>query len=270
MPTAHDREDHMRKHKKTVNITVQQLKEAHPEIFGSASASAASPARATQQDSVPSTMDHATRGDELLPAAGDVELQRRDGIPSSTLPLHSIRAPQGSATTWMLAGTPPPLQGSAAQSCAPIHVMPTPEREVMDVSSPSAPTSAIAPTLLAPAFVLPPVLPSAHAHNAPAPASAGTHDAPAQESAGLASILPAALSSASAPPATVGDANFPRATANTNPSYSTLVADKLREGFELLRNGVLPVCCPVTQVPLVRNRLGHILSVGTGRWYELP
>ena len=115
MPTAHDREDYMRKHKKTVNISVQQLKDAHPEIFGSASAPVAPPARAIQPDSVLSTMDHDTRGDELLPAAGDVELQRLDGIPSSTLPPHSICAPQGSATIWMLAGTPPP---SAGDGCA--------------------------------------------------------------------------------------------------------------------------------------------------------
>ena len=43
---------------------------------------------------------------------------------------------------------------------------------------------------------------------------------------------------------------------------SALVAQKLLEGFTLLSES-----CPTTNVPLVQNQAGHILSVGTGTWY---
>lgn len=220
MPTAHNREkDSMRKNKKNVNITVQAIRDAHPKIFGSAIASAASPARATQQTSVPPAMDHATRGDALLLAACDVGLQRQDGHAGWYPLIHSICAPQGSATTWMLAGTPPLCRGR--------------------LRNPSR-------------------LHTSRLHQSERLWTSAHHQLQPLLSLRLFSPRPSCCRLCW--PATVGDVNFPRATANTNPSFSTLVADKLREGFELLRNGVLPVCCPVTQVPLVRNRLGHILG----------
>ena len=125
-------------------------------------------------------------------------------------------------------------------------------------------------TRLVPAEQPPSVLPSTHASLAPALANVVTPFAPAQGSAGSDGISPAVLASATARPATAGNANPPRAVVGTDPSYSTLVADKLRVGFELLRDGKGHlVCCPVTHVPLVRNRSGHILSVVTGHWFEL-
>ena len=46
-------------------------------------------------------------------------------------------------------------------------------------------------------------------------------------------------------------------------SLSSRVAAKLLEGYTLLSES-----CPSTSVPLVQDQSGHILSVGTGRWYE--
>ena len=61
---------------------------------------------------------------------------------------------------------------------------------------------------LVPAEQPPPVLPSTHAHLAPAPARVDTPVAPAQGSAGSDGISPAVLASATAQPATAGDANL--------------------------------------------------------------
>lgn len=59
-------------------------------------------------------------------------------------------------------------------------------------------------------------------------------------------------------PATVTSAAQRQAT------YSALVAAKLAEGFLLIANS-----CPVTRVPLLQSQTGQLLSVGTGKWFEL-
>ena len=69
--------------------------------------------------------------------------------------------------------------------------------------------------------------------------------------------------SAAALTPTVASASTPLPVQGEGSSLSSQVAAKLLEGYTLLSES-----CPVTSVPLVQDTAGHILSVGTGRWYE--
>ena len=64
--------------------------------------------------------------------------------------------------------------------------------------------------------------------------------------------------------ATLGAPATVTSAAQRQASYSALVAAKLAEGFLLIANS-----CPVTRVPLLQSQTGQLLSVGTGKWFEL-